>query len=127
MKDEDDDFNEIPVEINLENSGKEEDKQQVNKEAEEALISSLNFNSGLHVIIITYDEAKGFPEVELGDVSPWVAITMVKSVFDALDYIIPGPKITYQGATIFDPHNESFSYIRDDDDDDDPPEPDMQV
>jgi hypothetical protein len=71
-----------------------------------------NFGTGLHAMIISYDEATGYPSVDLGDIPPYVAISLLRSVIDALDYLIPTPKVTLNGETVLDP------FTLDDDDND---------
>lgn len=62
-----------------------------------------NLGTGLHVMIITYDESTGYPKVELGDVSPYLAISMLQSVIEGLEYVIPTPQIQYKDRIILDP------------------------
>jgi hypothetical protein len=66
--------------------------------------SIVNFGTGLHIMIITYDEDSGIPEVDLGDMSPYLAITMLQSVIESLEYLVPSPRVVFKGQVIFDPN-----------------------
>lgn len=71
---------------------------EVNSESEE------NFGTGLHVMYISYDEEVGYPEMDLGDISPYLAISMLQSIIDALEVLVPSPKVIFRGKTIMEPY-----------------------
>lgn len=88
---------------------------------EEKTTEDASFGTGLHVIIVTYDESTGYPAVELGDVSPYLAASIFRSAVDALEYLIPTPKIQYGDRVLLDPMSqiEEYTGILEDDEDDD--------
>jgi hypothetical protein len=56
---------------------------------------------GIHVITITYDnDPEIYPEVHLGDCSPWVAITLLKAAMESIELLIPPINVSYKGDTI---------------------------
>lgn len=66
---------------------------------------------GFHAITILYNEENSFPEVDLGDVPPQVAITVMQQVINALHECLPGPVIKYNGNVVY---SERFMYEDDD-------------
>lgn len=68
-----------------------------------------------HAITILYNEDETYPEVDLGDVPPQVAITVMQQVIKALYAVLPDPVIKFNGNIIYD----SNYYYDDEDDDDD--------
>jgi hypothetical protein len=79
-------------------------------------IDSMNdFGTGMHVITITYDDDPNIlPEVNLGDCSPWVAVTLLKAAQESTEMLIPPINITYRGDKILD---NSLDFEEDDIDD----------
>ena len=84
-------------------------------EEEEFTIEDLtDFGTGMHVITITYhDNSNEFPELDLGDCNPWVAVTILRAAIDSVDVMIPPMTVTYKGEPVV-----SHSIIFDDDDED---------
>lgn len=72
-------------------------------EPEETPEQPINFGTGLHAIIITYDESSGLPEVDIGSLSPYLAITMLHSAIESLEYLIPAPSVVFKGQIVFNP------------------------
>jgi hypothetical protein len=61
----------------------------------------LDLGTGIHVITITYDDdPEIFPEVHLGDCSPWVATTLLKAAIDSIELLIPPINVSYKGDFI---------------------------
>jgi hypothetical protein len=64
---------------------------------------SEDYGLGMHIITITYhDDQQILPEVNLGDCSPWVAVTLLKAAMETLDLIIPPINISYNGDMIIE-------------------------
>ena len=64
-------------------------------------MSDYDFGTGIHVITITYnDDQDVFPEIDLGDCSPWVAVTLLKACMDSIDLVIPPINVTYKGDSL---------------------------
>ena len=71
--------------------------------------------SPIHVITIVIDESNGLPpRVDLGDISPIFAHTILQTVVDTLYDCIPSPEIVYDGVTLMD-----YDYAGWDDEDED--------
>lgn len=71
--------------------------------------------SPIHIITIVLDETNGLPPtVDLGDLSPLVAHTILQTVVDALYDCIPAPRIMYDDLVLMD-----YDYATGGDDDDD--------
>lgn len=55
------------------------------------------------VVTIMWDEnAEGPAEVDLGDLNPWVAVSLLATVVDSLRMVLQPPTIKYDGDVIFD-------------------------
>jgi hypothetical protein len=62
-----------------------------------------DFGTGIHIITISYnDDSKILPEIDLGDCSPWVAMTLLRAAMETLDLIIPPINVTYKGDVVID-------------------------
>lgn len=55
---------------------------------------------GLHAVTIMF-EVGGPPVVELGDLSPYAAVGLLRAVTDALEATLHPPTISYRGDVIF--------------------------
>jgi hypothetical protein len=62
----------------------------------------------LQVITIMYSENDGNPpEVDLGNTSPWFAVTLLEQVAASLSMTLIPPTIRYEGRVIFEAvHND---------------------
>lgn len=57
----------------------------------------------IQVITITYSEDDtGPPQVDLGLTNPWLAITLLRQVAEALEMTLLPPTIRYNNRTIFE-------------------------
>lgn len=61
------------------------------------------FESKVHIITVVYDEDVQHPVVDLGDVPPTVAVTMLQQTVAALFDCLSEPKITYNNKVIYSP------------------------
>lgn len=60
-----------------------------------------DLGTGIHVITITYDDdPEIFPEVHLGDCSPWVATTLLRAAIESIELLIPPINVSYKGDFI---------------------------
>lgn len=57
--------------------------------------------SKYHAITILYNEDETYPEVDLGDVPPQVAITVMQQAINALFEVLPGPVVKFNGNIIY--------------------------
>ncbi len=74
-----------------------------------------DLGTGLHVITITYDSDPNiFPEVHLGDCSPWVALTMLKAAMESLEILLPPINVSYKGDMIL--HHSTLEDEQEDED-----------
>ena len=68
---------------------------------EEDLPDLSDLGTGIHVITITYDnDPEVYPEVHLGDCSPWVAITLLKAAMETIELLIPPINVSYKGDEV---------------------------
>lgn len=58
------------------------------------------------------------PEVDLGDIDPWTAVTIFASILDALKDIQPIPNIKWRNPPKGASYNVGYRWSDDDDDDD---------
>jgi hypothetical protein len=72
------------------------------EEANQIDIGNLpDFGTGINVITITYNNNDdSLPHMDLGDCSPWVAITLLKSAMETLEIMIPPIGVTYKGDVV---------------------------
>lgn len=61
----------------------------------------------LHVVTIMWEEGAGPAQVDLGNMSPWVAITLLNMVTDSLEMVLHPPTIRYADKVIFEAFCES--------------------
>jgi hypothetical protein len=65
-----------------------------------------DLGTGLRVITITYDsDPEIFPEVHLGDCSPWVALTILKLAMESIEILLPPINVSYKGDMILQHSN----------------------
>jgi hypothetical protein len=55
----------------------------------------------IHMVTIMWDE-EGPAQVDLGTLSPWVAISLLNMVTDSLEMILHPPTIRYDNQVIFE-------------------------
>lgn len=60
----------------------------------------LNLGTGMHVISIIYTDGEEVPDLDLGDCSPWVALTLLQAAMDSIQLLIPAMNVTYRGKQI---------------------------
>lgn len=56
----------------------------------------------IHVVTIMWEEGAGPAQVDLGHLSPWVAVTLLNMVTDSLEMVLHPPTIRYAGNVIFE-------------------------
>lgn len=56
----------------------------------------------LHVVTIMWEEGAGPAQVDLGHMSPWVAISLLNMVTDSLEMVLHPPTIRYADKVIFE-------------------------
>ncbi len=60
-----------------------------------------SFNSKFHIITIVYDEDEASPKVDLGDLPPQFAITVMQQTVNALFECIEEPDIYFNNEKIY--------------------------
>lgn len=60
-------------------------------------------NNKIHIITVVYDESEKSPKVDLGDIPPSLAITIMQQTVAALFDCLREPIIEYDGRTIYSP------------------------
>lgn len=79
----------------------EPSEEIVDQDSEKSDSELSDLGTGIHVITITYDkDPEIFPEVHLGDCSPWVAITLLKAAIESIELLIPPINVSYKGDFI---------------------------
>lgn len=79
----------------------EPSEEAVESEDEDSEAELSDLGTGIHVITITYDnDPEIFPEVHLGDCSPWVATTLLRAAIDSIELLIPPINVSYKGDFI---------------------------
>lgn len=76
-------------------------------------------------IAVSLDDINEPLHVDLGSISPFLAVTVLEKVISVLKIAVPAPKVTFKGNILVEPFNaetinfEEFleSFIDDDDDD----------
>jgi hypothetical protein len=69
----------------------------------------------LQIITLVFDNSTGdIPSLDLGNVSPFVAITLLQSAINTLEMLIPPVDVSYKGRVVC---SSSFEIIDDDCDD----------
>lgn len=62
-----------------------------------------DLGTGLHIITLTYhDDPEILPEIDLGDCSPWVAVTLLKAAAETIDLVIPPINLSYKGDRLIE-------------------------
>ena len=57
----------------------------------------------LHALTIVWEEGANCPpQVDLGEMSPWVAITLLNMVAESLELVLHPPTIRYKDDIIFE-------------------------
>lgn len=55
----------------------------------------------LQIITIVFDNSTGdVPSLDLGNTSPWVAITLLETAIETLKMLIPPVDVTYKGQVV---------------------------
>jgi len=71
------------------------------EESEFDAILEENNMSGIHVITISYNEVgPTVPTIDLGDCSPWTALTLLKAAMDSLEIMIPPVNVRFKDEDI---------------------------
>lgn len=82
-------------------------------QSEEDFIAEL---PDLQAITIVFDNTTGdVPSLDLGSISPWVAITLLEAAIETLRMLIPPVDVTYKGQVVC---SSSFEVIDLEDEDD---------
>jgi len=75
-------------------------------EQEQEIDELSDFGTGLHVITIVFDSDPSiFPEVHLGDCSPWVALSILKLSMESIEILLPPINVSYKGDIILEHSN----------------------
>jgi|JI9StandDraft_1071089.scaffolds.fasta_scaffold02801_13 hypothetical protein len=83
-------------------------------ESAESQDDVVDIGDNLHIITIMYDTTSGdVPQLDLGDCSPWIAMTLLQTAMDTVQLMIPPVDITYKGQVVC----QSEFRILDDDED----------
>jgi hypothetical protein len=96
-----------------------EDFEPIETDEPNALSDSDNllaYEKDLHVITLVYDVgAESMPSLDLGNCSPWLAITLLQTAIETLQILIPPVDITYKGRVVC---QSEFTTLDDEDYDD---------
>ena len=69
----------------------------------------------LQIITVMFDNTSGeVPSLDLGNTSPWVAVTLLETALETLKMTIPPVDVTYKGQVIC---SSAFEVIDSEDDD----------
>jgi hypothetical protein len=95
------------IELNMD----EKDFPELDEESEDE--DSL---PNIQVVTIVFDNTTDdVPSLDLGDTSPWIAITLLQSAINTLEMLIPPVDVTYKGQVVC---SSSFELLDSEDDDD---------
>jgi hypothetical protein len=87
----------------------EQDLPEPDQESEDIL-------PNLQIVTIMFDNTSDdVPSLDLGNTSPWVAITLLQSAINTLEMLIPPVDVTYKGQIVC---SSSFEVLDLEDDDD---------
>ena len=64
------------------------------------LDSLYDIGTGIHVISIAYNDNEETPHVDLGDCSPFIAITLLRAIIETLEIMLPPIDVSYKGSII---------------------------